>query len=137
MNEKPVYKAPICPYCRSKAVLIKGMDLFPKRKDLQNNWFWVCQPCDARVGTHSNSHFKKPLGTLANAELRRLRADTHRAFDPFWRKGPMKRFDREHAYIWLSKRLEIDIDDCHIALFDSEQCRKVIEICNTYRSLHF
>ena len=50
---------------------------------------YYCEPCNAYVGCHKNS--RKPLGTLANKELRELRIRTHEIFDPLWKSGKMTR----------------------------------------------
>jgi hypothetical protein len=45
---------------------------------------WLCAPCNAYVGTHENSPDNKPLGTLADPELRQLRMQCHKLFDSCW-----------------------------------------------------
>lgn len=85
--------------------------------------FYLCAPCGAYVGTHKASG--KPLGTLANNELRMARSRAHRAFDPLWQDGSMKRTE---AYAWLANRLYIETKDCHIARFDLETCENVVRI---------
>lgn len=36
---------------------------------------------------------------------------------------------RSGAYAWLAGELGIDVDDCHMAQLDEEQCARVVEIC--------
>jgi hypothetical protein len=74
---------------------------------------------------------------IAMRTLRRLRNQAHSFFDPLW-KAKMKRDNcsqseaRNAAYEWLSKKLGIERDRCHIAMFDETQCRRVIETCQSF-----
>lgn len=116
-----------CQYCGSAAQLVMGDKIYPHRKDLFNLKFWYCdnEHEPAYVGCHRGG--KKPLGTLANAELRRWKSAAHKAFDPLWnrgRKSPKK--SRASAYAWLSKVMELDAKDTHIGMFSVEQCKQVI-----------
>lgn len=80
-------------------------------------------PCGAYVGTHK--HGGKPLGNLANKELRSCRLKAHASFDPLWKK---KHMTRSEAYSFLSKEMGIKKNWCHIAMFNVEQCKRVVEI---------
>lgn len=113
-----------CPYCNIPAHLKNGIFVYPHRPDLFKKFFYVCFWCKAHVGCHPDT--KKPLGRLANAELRRLKQAAHAAFDPLWREGDMK---REQAYKWLAGELKIERKDCHIGMMDEETCKKVVEVC--------
>jgi hypothetical protein len=115
-----------CPYCGGQARLADGVELFPQREELAGRKFWRCDPCDAHVGTHTFDN-ERPLGRLANAELRRWKARAHRAFDPLWKKLGA-RYSRTQAYRALAKRMKVTRRCCHIGLFDVEQCRRVVEI---------
>ena len=112
---------PICPYCGKFSKLVTGEQIYPHRKDLFNMSFYSCQPCDAYVGTHKGTI--KPLGRLANKELRIAKSAAHRAFDPLWKYGDMK---RKEAYKWLAEVLSINVKDCHIGMFDIEMCEDVV-----------
>ncbi|MCT8526075.1 zinc-finger-containing protein [Glaesserella parasuis] len=114
---------PVCPYCGSLSEKVTGKKLYPHRKDLYKKTFYECEPCDAYVGCHPNT--EKPLGRLANAELRKAKKEAHSAFDPLWKKGYMK---RGRAYLFLSKSLGIPQKDTHIGMFDVETCNRVKEI---------
>ena len=111
----------LCDYCGKPAELVTGKQVYPYRVDLHSLVFFRCVPCDARVGTHKRT--KKPLGRLANAELRLAKGRAHAAFDPLWKDGEMS---RHRAYRWLAKQIGIAPDDCHIGMFDLEQCRAVV-----------
>lgn len=115
--------APACPYCDRKTKLVGGIRVYPHREDLHGLSFWLCEDCGAYCGCHRGTH--KPLGTPANAELRNLRKQAHSKFDPFWRSGKMTRTE---AYERLAKKMGIDIPDCHIGMFNEDQCREVLTI---------
>ena len=113
-----------CDYCGRKAVLTTGDVVYPHRPDLRGRVFWVCEPCDARVGCHPDT--ATPLGRMANADLRAAKQEAHKVFDPIWKDGRRSRSD---AYTWLAYKLGISKSKCHIGLFDIAMCRKVVEVC--------
>jgi hypothetical protein len=112
-----------CPYCDGDAQLVWGDRIYPRRRDLFAAQFYLCIPCDAYCGCHPGS--TRPLGRLANAELRKAKMEAHAAFDPTWRGHR----SRSGAYAWLAEQLGIERKDCHIGMFDVEMCRKVVEVC--------
>lgn len=123
-----------CQYCGKSAKLVNGLVIYPHRADLADKMFWLCKPCDAYVGCHAPSRHNKfdkaqPLGTLANKVLRQVRSLAHKTFDEIWRSGKKS---RSEAYAWLASQLLIKQEDCHIAMFDYEQCRKTVKIANDY-----
>jgi hypothetical protein len=120
--------APICPYCGRTAKLVTGNKIYPYRPDLYSKYFYKCNPCDAYVGTHKGKDHQ-PLGRLANKELRKWKCKAHNAFDSIWKSGKMKRHE---AYLWLAGILEINVNNCHIGMFDVEQCKEVVHACNIY-----
>lgn len=111
-----------CDYCGKPAELVTGDEIYPHRPDLSRLRFWRCEPCDAHVGCHRGT--TRPLGRLANAELRRAKMAAHAAFDPLWKSG---RMSRSEAYAWLADRLGIEADVCHIGMFDVAMCELVCE----------
>ena len=120
----------LCDYCQQPARLVGGETLYPHRRDLYARKFYHCAPCSAWVGCHPGT--TKPLGRLADRELRTAKQEAHAAFDPFWRKSGMK---RNHAYGWLAKQLGIKREQCHIGMMDVETCRRVVVICNAAAKL--
>lgn len=117
----------ICDYCNNKAELVGGDVIYPHRPDLRGLKFYYCADCSAWVGCHRGT--TKPLGRLANTELRLAKQSAHVAFDTLWKRTtPAGSFDRSSAYTWLAQQLGIKREDCHIGMFDEEQCRRV-EIC--------
>lgn len=124
-----------CNYCGRLAMLVTGTEIYPHRKDLGFLRFWQCKGCDAYVGCHKRgaplgggrvSNGAVPLGTLANAELRRARGQVHAAFDAIWKEGGMT---RTAAYSWLQHHMGLQPDDCHIAKFNVAQCERALELC--------
>ena len=118
-----------CNYCSKPAELVSGKTIYPHRKDLYRRKYWLCRPCGAYVGCHAagkNGDGTKPLGELADLELRRARNKAHAMFDPLWKEGRMK---RGSAYRWLSRVLGIRQAECHIGMFDVNQCEQVVDAC--------
>lgn len=113
-----------CPYCGDVAAFVTGAVIYPHRRDLYARMFYHCLPCQAWVGTHKGT--TKPLGRLANAELRRAKIDAHAAFDAKWRRIGWK---RGAAYRWLANALGISGRSCHIGMFDVDLCRRVVAVC--------
>ena len=79
----------------------------------------------AYVGVHKGTD--KPLGRLANAELRNWKKAAHAVFDPLWKYGRF-RGHRNAAYAWLAQKMGLPVEKTHIGMFDVGQCRKAIEI---------
>lgn len=112
-----------CPYCNAEAELVTGGVIYPHRGDLRDRKFYLCRPCNAYCGCHPGT--TKPLGRLANAELRMLKQQVHAVLDPLWRSGSET---RKGAYQLLADKLGIPRSDCHIGMFDVETCRRAIEV---------
>lgn len=120
----------ICTYCGRDAALVTGWAIYPHRRDLEHKIFYLCKPCEAWVGVHDGT--EKPLGRLANKELRFWKQRAHSVFDPMWKlknRRSNRKDARGKAYKWLAERLGVDPDGCHIGQFDIEQCKRVVEIC--------
>ncbi len=117
-----------CRYCLKKAKLVSGKIIYPHRPDLKEKLFWLCKPCDAYVGCHGNTN--KPLGRLANKELRFWKQEAHKNFDPLWRLNGRKRTE---AYKLLAVRLDIPYRECHIGMFDIKLCKQTVEISKKLR----
>lgn len=121
-----------CPYCDKPAVFFPTSERFYSR-----DWgaVYACIPCGAWVGCHKGT--KRPLGRLANAELRKAKIAAHAAFDKLW-QGKMLRDEcskgeaRRAGYKWLAEQLDIEPKKCHIGMFDLDLCAKVVEVCQPY-----
>lgn len=116
-----------CDYCGRAALLVGGGELYPHRSDLSALNFWKCTPCEAWVSCHQPGNGQgdgtKPMGRLANAQLRSARRDAHASFDSLWRDGAMS---RSRAYAWLAAALGISREQCHIGIFDVDDCFAVV-----------
>ncbi len=126
----------VCPYCQGRAQLVSSKEVYNGR---DYGPIYLCRPCDAWVGCHKG--MTKPLGRLANAELRKWKIAAHDAFDPIWRR----RWIRKHSedpkykkgmarggrYKKLAELMGIPRAECHIGMFDVEQCRLTVEICQS------
>ena len=122
-----------CPYSGRPAELVNGAAIYGPGR-FTNRLFWLCRDCAAWVGCHKNSRRAAPMGILANAELRRWKANAHALFDPFWRDGTRS---RANAYRKLAKAMGIQpASQCHIGWMDVEQCKAVVRICQEWRKRH-
>lgn len=139
MGARLTERKPItCPYCSAPAKLITGPELYGTGR-FRGKHFWRCDPCDAHVGCHENSKDHKPLGRLANAELRIEKQKAHAAFDRLWRgkierDGCSKKQARTAAYKWLCDELGIPGRDCHIGQMNVAMCRRVVEACEPFHA---
>lgn len=83
----------ICRYCGGVVHLVSAADVYgmaaAKRLGIEQENFYQCQNCNARVGCHKGT--TRPLGNLANEALRMKRKETHQIFDSFWRERGMTR----------------------------------------------
>ena len=124
-----------CDYCEHPATLVPDTAVY-QRGYGGNVWF--CKPCDAWVGVHKNSKRFAPLGRLAKADLRKLKMQAHRLFDPLWkakmeREGIPQSEARQAAYHWLAHEMQEKKEHaCHIGFMNEEQCQKVIDLCERY-----
>lgn len=125
---------PVCPYCQADAVLCDASAVYgPTYAGKFNMWVCANYPdCDSYVGCHKDSADAKPLGTMANAELRKLRKRIHAMFDPLWKPGPEAKFKgrkaRLEAYWWITDALGITGTQFHTAHADAGQCRSALAV---------
>lgn len=125
---------PKCPYCGTIAKLVDSKVIY---KTKSYGKAWVCgnyPTCDAYCGVHPND---RPLGQLANKELRKAREIAHKNFDLLWmekarRTSCSNKDARVGGYAWLAKQLKIESKDCHIGMMDVAMCQKVTAICEPY-----
>jgi hypothetical protein len=121
-----------CPYCTKQAELVMAEEVYGDRirPEISQLKMWLCRPCQAWVGCHKGTD--RPLGRLADKNLRKWRMLAHELFDPLW-KGRTRK-SRRKAYLWLSSRLQIPFEGCHIGDFNVEQCKEVVRICEEGRT---
>ena len=69
----------------------------------------------------------RPMGTLANGELRHQRIAAHRALNKVVQAGIMT---MHGDYIWLQNRLCRRAKDMNIGMFSEYRCKETIRECN-------
>lgn len=130
-----------CAHCRVECRDCLGIEIYPHRPDLAEAIIWQCPLCGARVGSHPDG---TALGTAADEELRKARGLLHGRLDPIWkdahrhpsyqeprdgdgdrrrRAAIIAKTARARTYRFLAARLGLTKDQCHVAMFDLEQCR--------------
>lgn len=111
----------ICQYCNQPAKFVPNEEIYNGKRYGRSYMMYYCKPCDAYVGVHENDP-KRPLGTLANRELREWRKKAHRVIDPYWRDGDMKR-------VWVYSRLNRHFKkSVHVGESDQQMCEEIIRV---------
>jgi|SRR6185369_12624458 len=116
----------LCPYCGAKAQLKDSSVIYGK----SYGFVWVCAnypKCDSYVGTHKNSKDHKPLGRMANYELRELKKQCHRYFDNLWQQPQKWGYTRSEAYKKMQQVMGMTEYEAHIAKFNEQECQKFIK----------
>lgn len=119
-----------CPYCGSRAFLRPASVVYGQKASASDAPLYVCArfpACDSYVAAHKDSH--KPMGTLANAQLRHQRIAAHATFNKLWQSGLMS---KRQAYRWLQLKLGLPEEDAHIANFSAYRCEQVIQLCDGF-----
>lgn len=109
-----------CTYCQQPAEFVSHEAIYGKRYGDKSWMVWLCRPCNAYVGVHQNNP-ARPLGTMANKELRAWRQKAHAAIDPLWESGLMK---RKAVYARLSEMMGYEV---HVGESNAKQCAAIIE----------
>ena len=90
--------------------------------------FYVCSgypECNAYVSANQKNN--RPLGTMADGELRNLRIQAHRALREIWTQGYMT---KNSTYHWLSGKLALSGEGntcCHVCTY---RCMETIRLAN-------
>ena len=111
----------ICNYCGRKTELVDSKVIYGTSYGMM----YLCRHCNAYVGCHKGTD--RPLGRLADAELRYWKKAAHAVFDPLWRQGRF-RGQRKAAYEWLAEQMGLPVEQTHIGMFDIAQCKQAIKI---------
>ena len=123
----------ICPYCGAVPEKVDSAEVYGGRS---YGPILLCRPCGAYVGFHKNSD--KPLGRLADEQLRKAKMNAHACFDALWQAkikgGTSKPVARALAYKWLAEKMGLPQEETHIGMMDVDQCEKVVEICTPWVS---
>lgn len=131
-NYRLILQGKVCPYCFQPSTYINSESIYGTNYGM----VYSCTPCQAWVGVHGGTD--KALGRLANAQLRELKMQAHRWFDPIAKQGLINNINpsfiagvspRAKAYQWLSQQMNIQMEFCHIGMFNEEECLEVIRIC--------
>lgn len=97
----------VCPYCSAVARFTDSAAIYGKSYGM----VYLCSnypKCDAFVGVHKGTD--KPLGRMANPELREWKKKAHASFDALWKHG---RFTRHKAYRILSDMMGLPLNQTH------------------------
>lgn len=116
-----------CPYCGSRALLRPASVVYGEKAADPAAPYYVCArfpACDAYVAAHKKNCL--PMGSLANAELRRKRIQAHAALDRLWKGGLMS---KKQAYFWLQAKLDLPGEETHIGRFSTFRCEQVRWCC--------
>lgn len=126
----------VCDYCLGPAVLTSSTEVYGGR---DYGLIYLCRPCNAYVGVHKGT--TKPLGRLADKELRYWKQRAHAAFDPIWQARLARKRAEDPKYIRamarggrykrLAQLLGVPREECHIGTFDVDQCKAVVAICES------
>lgn len=108
-----------CPYCGEQAEWVPNEVIYGRRYG-NSYMMWFCRKDDAYVGGHNNT--KRPLGIMADKELRGWRVKAHAHVDPLWRSKRLKRATLyRRLNDWFGKEV-------HIGEADIEMCREIVAI---------
>ena len=108
----------ICPYCKQEAEWCENKEIYGRNYG-KSYMIYLCRKCNARVGCHNNT--KTPLGTMANAKLRKKRMKTHKMVDILWKSGVYKRRD---VYKMLDEKFG---ESVHIGESNLVRCDEIIK----------
>ena len=106
-----------CPYCDAEATVSDSAEIYRGRS---YGLALICTrwpECDAFVSCHPGSD--RPMGYMANRELREARKKAHAAFDPRWKHTKLT---RKGAYQLMADLLKIPLGQAHISHLNLEQC---------------
>ena len=119
----------LCNYCKKEAEWVQNSEVYGRLYGDKNHMIWLCRDCDAYVGCHKNT--KKPLGSLANKELREWR---RKAKEVFIQKLMDGNWNNKHkkakAYRWLGATFNLPTSVRHFGLFSKEMCIKIYNELN-------
>ena len=108
-----------CPYCGKEAEWCENSRIYGKNYGASYMCYF-CEPCNAYVGCHQNT--RKPLGTMANKELREMRIKAHGNIDWLYKTGRIK---RHNLYKRLTEHFGRPI---HIGESDLETAKAIAQM---------
>ena len=116
-----------CPYCGAPAVCRPASTVYKNALRNKGSYLYLCSrwpACDAYVTAHKKD--RRPMGTLADKNLRHKRILAHRALENLRRECHM---DKWAAYVWLQGKLKMGPEQVHIGMFSEQMCDLVISLC--------
>lgn len=121
-----------CRYCgpNTPVFLVSNSEIYGRE---YGEWPYAykCESCDSYIGVHP--HTDIPLGTLADADLRKARKENKPFFLDVQKK---RRWTRKQAYAWLAGKMAKPISECHWGWFEVYECERAGEICRKELGLH-
>lgn len=122
------YRVKLCDVCGAPTELVHSTQVYGRSVG-KWDWYILCtnQQCRASVETVEGT--SRPRKRMATPLNRRARIDAHRVFDKLWQTKDQ----RNRAYAWLAEKMGMERKDCHIGLFDTEQCQKAIRLILYYK----
>jgi hypothetical protein len=136
-NKALILLGQICPYCNCETELVEGNKIYPNRSyeeprpTFLDKKYYVCiKNRQHYVGTYADN--KTSLGRVADKELRSLKRQGHNCFDPLWKTKRHFKSQRL-AYKWLSKKMNIPLEETHFGMFDIDQCKMAIGFCQNLK----
>jgi hypothetical protein len=112
-------------HCGTRAMLRPASVIHGNKA--KEKYLYICSrypACDSYVGVHKKT--LKPLGTLADKELRAKRIQAHQIFNRLWESGLMKKWQ---AYKWMAGKFGLNNQQAHIAKFSNYMCNELIALC--------
>lgn len=120
LPDDPIMLGHQCPYCNKPTEYIDSVEVYCKSYGMM----YICRKCKAWVGVHKGTN--QALGRVAKKSLRQWKIRAHESFDKIW---TTKRLTRENAYYWLSIQMGIPRENTHMGMFDEQQCKMVVRLC--------
>ena len=122
MTLRKEIETPRCQYCNDDAQWVENKEIYGRNYG-KSYMVWLCKKCDAYVGCHNNT--KKPLGMLANKELREARKQAKNLFiskklEDDWKNKQL----RAKGYDWLKT---IFNKEFHFGESTINECKLVIK----------
>lgn len=117
-----------CHYCEGSVRLANNKEIYNGISYGVWPLVYLCDGCGAYVGVHRNTHI--PMGSLADEPTREARILAKDAFNPLWISHGMLRAE---AYAWLADAMQIPKEECHIGMFNVEQCLEVVKHVQKYK----
>lgn len=107
-----------CPHCCGEVKVAHHDEIYGKAYG-EWPWAYLCTGCRAYVGMHPFTNI--PLGTLADAPLRKARKECKQPFEMLWQS---KKMTRDEAYEGLAYHMGLSVEECHFGWFGIEQCHR-------------